>query len=440
MLQERFSIHVRNTYALSLIALLLATAVAVLPAQAQTYTVLHDFTAAPDGALPNPIIRDAHGNLFGTTKDGGLPSCGLGTCGTVYKIDSAGNYTILYDFEGGGNGSNPDAGLVSDAAGNLYGTTQGNGFIGGASVVFKVDPNGQETTLLVADTANAGSLDSPLAVDAHGNLYGMSPFGGEPNCGWNSNGLGCGTLFRLTPNGKFTVLHVFDGTDGMQPEGGVVLDGKGNLYGSANFGGERSCESAGYGYFEPGCGTIYKLDSSGNFTVLHTFGGKGDGSFPLGVIIDSAGNLYGIAQNGGDITGDYIYGLGTVFKVDTSGNFSVLFTFAPCNEPPCSGGQVRNAVYASHLIEDSRGNLYGLEQFNNCAKAGGCLFRIDPKGNITDLYDFEGENEGPDGSTPMGVVFGSNDDVYGSMFIGGASNGGGDCTYGCGTVFHLSAH
>jgi uncharacterized repeat protein (TIGR03803 family) len=222
----------------------------------------------------------------------------------------------------------------------------------------------------------------------------MSPFGGQPNCGWNSNGLGCGTLFKLSPSGEFTVLHIFDGTDGMQPEGGLVRDAAGNLYGSANFGGIRTCESAGYGYFEPGCGTIYKLDTKGNFTLLHTFAGQGDGSFPLGVTIDSAGNLYGIAQNGGDIVGNYLYGLGTVFKVDTTGKFSVLFTFTPTT--------TLNPVYASHLLRDPKGNLYGLQQSNNCAIHGGCLFRIDTKGNYKDLYDFEYEGGRPGWVHPGG--------------------------------------
>jgi len=246
--------------------------------------------------------------------------------------------------------------------------------------------------------------------------------------------LSCGTLFKLSPSGTFTVLHVFKGKDGIQPEGGVVLDANGNLYGTTNFGGDLNCKSARYGYPIPGCGTIYKVDTKGKFTVLHTFTGKtGEhgGSFPSGVIIDSVGNLYGIAQNGGDITGEYIYGLGTIFKVDASGKFSVLFTFTPA--------QTRNTVSANHLVRDSKGNLYGAEQSNNCAKGGWCLFRIDTAGKYTDIYDFQGEGEGDDGFTPMGVVLGSGDaEFYGSMFIGGGSEGGGVCTNGCGTVFHLS--
>jgi uncharacterized repeat protein (TIGR03803 family) len=433
MFRRQYFVNACITGAIALLTLLLVAAAAVQPARAQTYTVLHDFTDSPDGAIPNPIIRDAQGNLYGTTKYGGIASCGLGTCGTVFKVDAAGNETILYAFEGGTNGTNPDSGLVRDAAGNLYGTTQGNGFIDGAAVVFKLEPNGQETSFNIAG-ANACCFDSPVALDAQGNLYGMSPYGGTPNCGLVRSQVGCGTLFKLSPDRGFTVLHTFAGTDGMHPEGGLVLDGKGNLYGAASNGGDFSCTYPGNGEpFESGCGTIYKLDSSGKFTLLHTFSGPGDGSDPLGLIIGSDGNLYGIAQFGGDIVGDYLYGLGTVFKIDTSGKFSVLFTFTP--------ETTLNPVYASYLLRDSTGNLYGLEQSNNCAPLhGGCLFRIDTAGNYTDLYDFEYEGEGADGFTPMGIVFGLDDDVYGSMYTGGSSNGGGDCTIGCGTVFHLSAH
>jgi uncharacterized repeat protein (TIGR03803 family) len=430
MLRKPFSVNVRNAGSVALITLLLAAVVAAGPAQAQTYTVLHAFTAGSDGAVPGPLIRDAQGNLYGTTRFGGITSCGEDTCGTVFKVDSAGKETVLYGFQGGSNGSNPVAGLVRDAKGNLFGTTQGNGFIGGDSVVFKVDPKGQQTVLFNADVLDACCLDSPLALDAQGNLYGMSPFGGEPNCGLARNQLGCGTLFKLSPAGKFTVLHVFKGKDGIQPEGGVVLDGKGNIYGVAAYGGKLKCDYPGWG--QPagaGCGTIYKRDHSGKFSILHTFTGPGDGSYPLGLIIDSAGNLYGIAESGGDVIkhSNYEYGIGTVFKVDASGKFSVLFTFTP--------GTTRNNLYANHLVRDSNGNLYGLQE------VGESLFRIDGKGNYTDLYDFEGEGEGSDGFNPVGIVLGSAGDVYGSMFLGGPPET--ECadfgfTNGCGTVFHLA--
>ncbi len=230
----------------------------------------------------------------------------------------------------------------------------------------------------------------------------------------------------------------------MQPEGGVVLDGKGNLYGTAYFGGKLSCKYPGqFQGAQPGCGTIYKLDSSGKFTVLHTFTGPEDGSTPLGLTIDSAGNLYGIAAGGGNVIpkSDFEYGVGTIFKVDTSGKYSVLFDFVPCTEPPCTQGQVRNAVFALHLARNSKGNLYGIEEVNNCALGGGCLFRLDTKGNLAVLYDFTEQQSGAPFVIGMGLVLGSDGDVYGSTPIGGS--GQPQCfdegfTSGCGSVFHLT--
>jgi uncharacterized repeat protein (TIGR03803 family) len=223
----------------------------------------------------------------------------------------------------------------------------------------------------------------------------------------------------------------------------VVLDAKGNIYGTAVWGGNLKCYYPGWGESGgPGCGTIYKLEPSGKFTVLHTFTGPHDGSYPLGLIIDSDGNLYGIADSGGDTIPktNWEYGLGTIFKVDTSGKFSVLFTFSPCTDPPCTNGQVRNSMYASHLTRDSQGNLYGIEEFNNCALGGGCLFKIDTQGNITDLYDFTEDESGDPFYGSMGLVLGPDGDFYGSTPIGGSAQPACDdqgFTQGCGSVFHL---
>jgi len=443
MLRDHFSISVSVARAIALLMFLVVAAVAARSAEAQTYTVLHAFGGGTDGAVPGPVISDEEGTLYGATYAGGIVSCGEDTCGTVFKVDSAGNETILYRFEGGNNGYGPFAGLARDARGTLYGTTQGNGVVGGAAVVFKVDSDGNEITYDIAG-ANACCFDSPVAVDAEGNIYGMSPYGGKPNCNLVNGGLGCGTLFKITPSGKFKVLHVFKGQDGIQPEGGVVLDAQGNIYGVAAYGGKLKCEYPGWGReAEEGCGTIYKLEPSGRFTILHTFTGPGDGSDPMGLIIDSAGNLYGIADAGGDTIKktNWEYGLGTVFKVDTSGKFSVLYTFQPCTNPPCSDGKVRNSLYASHLARDSEGNLYGIEEVNNCAYAGGCIFKVDTKGKITDLYNFTQNQSGaPAFFLSMGLVLGSDGDFYGSTPIGGSAQP--ECsdngfTQGCGSVFHL---
>jgi len=379
------------------------------------------------------MIQDAQGNFYGSTRFGGLANCDFDSCGTVFKIDSAGNESILYDFLGGNNGVNPIGSLVLDTQGNLWGVTEGNGFDGGASAVFKLELNGQETSYDVNERTIC-CLDSPLVADAKGNLYGTSPYGGEPRCAYVEGDLGCGTLFKVSPSGKFKILHQFTGTDGIQPEGGLVIDANGNLYGSAFYGGNLSCSYPGWGApFGTGCGTIYKLDPHGKFTVLHAFTGPNDGSYPLGLIIDSAGNLYGIAESGGDVIphSNYEYGLGTIFKVDTEGNFSVLFTFTP--------ETTLNYVYASHLARDSQGNLYGMQEANDCAGAG-CLFRIDTEGNYTVVYNFDFQQTGGGafitGLTP-GLLLGSDGTIYGTTPVGGNSNGGGLCTQGCGTVYQL---
>jgi uncharacterized repeat protein (TIGR03803 family) len=389
---------------------------------AQTYTVLHTFTGSPDGTNPGPLIRDTEGNLYGTALAGGSDNNCLFGCGMVYKIDAAGNMTVLYNFAGGNNGAYPLAALARDASGNLYGTTQGNGTFN-VSVVFKLTPEGQETSYVLPPSI--GSLDSPVTVDARGNVYGMEPYGGTPNCGWELHGLGCGALFVMTPNGKFTIIHNFTGTDGMFPQSGLVRDSKGNFYGAAVFGGIRTCRAVGDGLDNsPGCGTIFKVDVHGNYSVLHTFTGQSDGAGPLGVIIDSEDNLYGIATGGGDLQGNP-YGYGTVFKLDTkTGVFSVLFT-----RPPTLSGS--GAYFASLLERDSKGNLYGADQFGG-ANNTGCLFRIDTKGNYTDLADFQEQvaDKNQDGFFPMGIVLGSADDVYGSMSMGGFD--------GFGTVFHIT--
>lgn len=394
----------------------LAVALAIFAplAKAQTYTVLHTFTGMPDGATPNPLIRDAEGNLYGTTQAGGSNGDGM-----VYKIDPAGNMTVLYNFLGGDNGSFPDAALARDAAGNLYGTTGGDGFTG-LSVVFKLTPEGQETSF----PAPEGELNSPVVVDAKGNLYGMTPFGGIPNCGWETHGLGCGVLFKMAPNGNSTIIHNFTGADGMYPWSGLVRDSAGNSYGAAVWGGIRSCRAGGNGLDNsPGCGTIFKVDVHGNFSVLYTFTGQWDGSGPLGVIIDSQDNLYGIATAGGDQQGCR-GGCGTIFKLDTkTGVFSVLFA-----RPATLGS---SPYYASLLVRDSKGNLYGAQDFGG-AHGTGDLFRIDTAGNYTDLFDFQeqssGFNEG--GFFPAGIVLGSAHDVYGSMREGGFGR--------LGTVFHIT--
>src|SRR5271157_3024211 len=231
------------TTALALAIMLVAAVLATRSAQAQTYTysVLYTFTGSPDGAYPiaGYLVRDAQGNLYGTTWLGGVP-CNQtgGGCGTVFKVDTTGEETVLYSFTGtGGDGAEPlelgGPNLVRDAQGNLYGTTRSGGDLAyygiGAGTVFKVDTSGKET-VLYGFTGTGGDGATPyagLVLDAQGNLYGTTSAGGDLACEIPA---GCGTVFKLDTSGKETVLYTFTGGDGAEPEAGLVLDAQGNLY------------------------------------------------------------------------------------------------------------------------------------------------------------------------------------------------------------------
>jgi uncharacterized repeat protein (TIGR03803 family) len=252
-------------------------------------TVLHSFTGTPDGAIPRAaLVRDAAGNLYGTTVFGGA-SIGYGT---VFKLDTTGKETVLHSFTAT-DGSGPVAALVRDAAGNLYGTTA----YGGASLsgtVFKLDTSGTETVLHSFTGRADGAIPYAALVRDHaGNLYGNTAYGGAS---------GYGTVFKLDTTGRETVLHSFTGaSDGASPFDALVRDPAGNLYGTATFGGDPFCSS--------GCGTVFKLDTTGKETVLHSFTGRADGAIPAGLVRDPAGNLYGTTYYGG------AFGYGVVFKL-----------------------------------------------------------------------------------------------------------------------------
>jgi uncharacterized repeat protein (TIGR03803 family) len=218
-------------------------------------TVIHTFTGGTDGGWPlASLVRDKAGNLYGTASGGGDPNCYSGYgCGTIFRLDPAGHFTVLYTFTGtGGDGSGPEAGLILDEAGNLYGTTQYGG-TAAYGTVFKLDPAGKETVLysfLGAPEDGRFPAFATLSRDATGNLYGVTPDGGR----YCQNQTYCGIVFMLDPTGKETVLHYFTGTkgDGAFPTGGVVRDESGNLYGTTGGGGDFS---ACY----RGCGIVFKL-------------------------------------------------------------------------------------------------------------------------------------------------------------------------------------
>src|SRR5207245_1511649 len=202
------------------------------------------FQGASDGANPyDGVVLDAAGNLYGTTKYGGYPCIpGVG-CGTVFKLDTTGTKTVLYAFRGQPlDGNYPQARLLRDAAGNLYGTTIYGGssrcFDLGCGTVFKVDTSGNETVLYEFTGRPGGRYPSAnLIRDAAGNLYGTTVLGGASEC---NPPYGCGTVFRLDTTGGEVVLHRFTGgADGAKPFAGLVRDATGNLYGTTGYGGVR---------------------------------------------------------------------------------------------------------------------------------------------------------------------------------------------------------
>jgi len=385
--------------ALALAIVLVPALVAPGSAQAQTFTVLYTFTSTADGEQPDAgLIQDAAGNLYGTTQYGGTN----GGFGTVFKLDTTGKESVLLSFAGTPDAEDPYSGLTRDKAGNFYGTTLYGGTHGGFGTVFKLRPSGKESILhSFAGTPDGGDPRSVLVRDAAGNLYGTTQYGGTQG--------GFGTVFKLDTKGKLTLLHSFAGTpDGEDPYSGLLRDKAGNFYGTTQYGG------TGGGY-----GTVFKLDAKGKLTLLHSFAGTPDGVNPLaGLLRDAAGNLYGTTQYGGT-NGGY----GTVFKLNAKGKLTLLHSFA---------GMPDGVNPYSRLIRDPAGNFYGTT-FYGGTLGYGTVFKLDTAGKLTVLHSF---NPSPDGAHPIaGLILDKAGNLYGTTSDGGDLS----CGFsGCGTVFKLT--
>jgi len=383
---------------------------------AGTFTVLYSFPAGGKRDAESPeaaLIPGASGTLYGTTGYGG----GFDK-GTVFGLDKNGNETVLHRFRGS-DGYQP-SGLVRDSAGNLYGTT---GFGGdatcdpaepGCGVIFKLTKTGKFALLHVfTGRADGDGPYAALLFDKSGTLYGTTYFGGVP-C---PDKLGCGTVYKLEKSGKLSILYNFTGTagDGWGPVGKLVQDKQGNLYGLTFQGGDFTCQP------QVGCGTVFKLDTNGKESILYSFTGRnGDGISPSGdLLLDSAGNLYGTTRSGG--AGG---GFGTVFKLDKNGKETVLHSFAGY---PGDGG----APFNAGVVRDSKGNLYGTTASggDGCPPVGcGTVFELAPNGKETVLHNFA---DGADGREPFaGLLLDGAGNLYGTAFEGGI--------YGAGTVFKLT--
>jgi uncharacterized repeat protein (TIGR03803 family) len=261
------------------------------------------------------VVQDSAGNLYGTTGYGGMgggPNCGNFGCGTIFRLDTTGKETVLHSFVGT-DGHAPRGSLIRDAAGNLYGNTYEGGSFDcqgpGCGTLFKLDTRGAETILHVfLSTEPYGIIPfGGLIRDRAGNLYGTTNAGGA----FPENG----TIFKLDPAGVMTVLYNFmGGTDGSGSFAPLIQDSSGNLYGTTELGGDPSCKLLGTSL---GCGTVFKLDAVGRETVLYRFKGGRDGGFlEAGLVMDAAGKLYGTTSLGGNLAcNNNGLGCGVVWEV-----------------------------------------------------------------------------------------------------------------------------
>jgi uncharacterized repeat protein (TIGR03803 family) len=334
---------------------------------------------------------------------------------------------VIYSFSDPGGAVAPISNLISDASGNLYGTAFYGGTYGDG-MVFELSQQSGGWQMTILHSFNYNGVDGvwPTAgviFDGAGNLYGTTEFGGIASCGL----IGCGTVFELSPadDGSWTekILHQFDYTDGYQAHSGVVLDAAGNLYGTTATGGA----------YEQG--TVYELSPGANnhwtYHSLHNFTGQSDGGVPYGgVILDGAGNLYGMTSAGGGSSANCFYGCGVVFELyapkggERSG--TVLHYF---------GREEGDGWYPqAGLVFDQAGNLYG-----TAGKGGtyhsGVVFELSPTGNgnwnETLLHTFDCCN-GDDGANPDGdLIFDASGNLYGVTLDGGGP-------HNFGTAFELT--
>jgi hypothetical protein len=395
-----------------------------------SYKVIYRFGGGLDGGNPSSdLTMDSAGNLYGTTFVGGMvtASCSAG-CGTVFELErtkDGWHERVLYSFAGGTDGQGPSAGVTFDSAENLYGTTVGGGNFWGT--IFKLSPSSKgewSEQVLYRFTGGADGMNpaSDLILDQKGNLYGTTP-------GIDTN---YGSVFELSPQANATwvetTLHSFTGPpDGLRPTGQLILDQQGSIYGLTVAGGTGKC--AMYGAPGPGCGTLYQLTpgSSGwTETILYSFVlGQGRGNLPSGGLFrDEAGDFYGTTQSGGD---EY----GVVFKlgdtVEHGWQESVLYRFF---------SNLDGELPVGRLVSNSDGRLIGVTAGGGGRTGAGTIFGMQPPGSGSREKVLHTFGNGSDGAEPRaGVIFDPQGVLYGTALFGGGSSG---CFgLGCGVVYEL---
>jgi uncharacterized repeat protein (TIGR03803 family) len=382
----------------------------------------------------------------------------------------------LYKFPGGAKGYSPRGGVVMDAAGNIYGTTQYDGQCSTCGIIYKLAPPAKGKTVWTFSVLHKFILGNggihptgPLTL-FKGVIYGTTSAGGDPRCG-------CGTVFKITPAGAFTPLHTFTpSSKGSTPIGGLLIDTDGTMYGTTNSGGKH------------GSGILYKISTSGGgFAILHDFAGDLNGGPQGELMFGKDGAIYGTQYGGGK------YNQGVVFRMTKAGGYAVLYDFLGVNQP---GGSHDGAQPEGRLALGTDGTIYGTTTFGgspsgygtawsikqNGAKwtykqlhifgmgsdgnlphsglvkgvgniyygtgAGGghfqegVIYKLAPpvapstKWTSTVLHSFTGRDK--NGNSPYGVLLYAKSKLYGTDLLGGHVVSSGECNDGCGTVFEFT--
>ena len=373
---------------------------AASPAAAQFAEVLHSFSGSAMDGSAGSVMQAADGSFYGLSSE---PS----PHGSIYRVTPGGTPTVLHTFAGGAGGSAPTGRLLQGTDGMFYGTTVLGGaaagcpYVQGCGTVFRMTPDGA-VTVLHAFTLPEGTGPASLIQGADGDFYGVASSGGSQSCGATS---GCGTIFRMTAAGTMTLLHAFEGSEGGAPHT-LIQASDGTFYGTT-----RGVLVATEIFFPPTIisgGTVFRLTPDGAFTTLHAFTGGTDGMGPTTVIQARDGALYGLTANyhGARMPN----GPGTIFRIDGDGLLTTLHTFGVWPEGWAPQG----------LLQASDGNLYGTTMQGGLG--GGIIYRMTLAGGMTTLHEFAGT---PDGAGPAGgLIQGMDGRLFGTTSAGGAVNRG----------------
>jgi len=356
---------------------------------AAAYTPIFSFKGT-NGKEPDASLIDVNGALYGTTYGGGTTDDG-----TAFEVTTSGTLTVLHSFTDGTDGALPYASLL-DVNGALYGTTVNGGGPSDEGVVFTISGSGAESIVHRFTGSSDGANPYAPLTDVNGTLYGTTAGGGANSAG---------TLYTISTSGAEKVIYAFgaSSTDGSTPMAGLTDVNKTTLYGTTAYGG-ANCATVG-------CGTFFRISTSGTEKVLYSFkGGTSDGSMPASALADVNGTFYGTTLAGGSAN------VGTVFAVTSSGKESVVYSF--------KGGSADGALPQGVIAVN--GTLYGTTSEGG-PDNDGTVFSLTPSGSETILYSFSG---GKDGGSPQAGLLDVNGTLYGTTALGGQHK--------VGTVFSIT--